>query len=93
MDTPQIDELLIFLGQMAGAVIAIAAALAILNKLIFSKINKKIEAIETELKPNHGSSLRDAINRIEENQGEMRIDLKDVREKVDNHIEWHLDHK
>lgn len=93
MDTPQIDELLIFFGQMAGAIIAIAAALTVLNKVIFSKINKKIEAIEVELKPNHGSSLRDAINRIEENQGEMKVDLKDVREKVDNHIEWHLDHK
>lgn len=93
MDTPQVDDLLIFFGQVAGAVIAIAAALAILNKLIFSKINKRMENIELELKPNHGSSLRDAINRIEDNQTEMKTDLKDVREKIDGHIQWHLDHQ
>jgi hypothetical protein len=92
MDTPQIDDLLIFLGQIAGAIIAIAAALAILNKVVFSKINKRIEKIDQELHPNGGSSLRDAINRIEESQSEMKTDFKDVREKIDDHIEWHLDH-
>ena len=91
MDTPQIDDMLIFLGQLSGAIIAIAAAIAILNKLIFSKINKRMENIELELKPNHGSSLRDAINRIESTQNEMKDDLKEVREKVDDHIIWHLD--
>ena len=91
MDTPQIDDMLIFLGQLSGAIIAIAAAIAILNKLIFSKINKRMENIELELKPNHGSSLRDAINRIESTQNEMKDDLKQVREKVDDHIIWHLD--
>jgi len=30
-----------------------------------------------ELKPNHGSSLRDAVDRIEY--------------KLDNHIQWHLE--
>lgn len=90
MDTPQVDDILIFLGQVAAAIIAIAAALGILNKIVFSKINKRMENIEAELKPNHGSSLRDAINRIEESQAEMKDDLRDVREKIDDHIVWHL---
>jgi hypothetical protein len=31
-----------------------------------SKINLRLDRIESEYKPNHGSSLRDAINRIEQ---------------------------
>jgi hypothetical protein len=91
MNTPQIDDTLLFIGQVAGALIAISAALAILNKLLFSKIRKELDNIHAEMKPNHGSSMRDAINRIEDNQIQMREDIKDVREKVDDHIVWHLD--
>jgi len=36
-----------------------------------------------QFEPNGGSSLRDSLNRIE-------ADVRDVRSKVDNHIEWHL---
>lgn len=36
-----------------------------------------------ELKPNHGSSLRDAIDRIERNQTEM---VKDIRELRTEHL-------
>ena len=36
-----------------------------------------------QFEPNGGSSLRDSINRIES-------DMRDVRAKVDDHIEWHL---
>lgn len=32
-----------------------------------------------ELKPNHGSSLRDAIDRIERNQREMIADIRELR--------------
>lgn len=31
----------------------------------FSKIERRLDRIELEYKPNHGSSMRDAINRIE----------------------------
>jgi len=37
-----------------------------------------------ELKPNGGSSMRDAINRIEERQ----INIQD---KLHRHLEWHLE--
>jgi len=37
-----------------------------------------------ELKPNHGSSLRDAVDRIERSQSEM---LKDIRELRTQHNE------
>lgn len=38
-----------------------------------------------EFKPNGGASTRDSLNRIE-------ADLRDVRTKIDNHVDWHLDH-
>lgn len=57
-------------------------------------------AQEKELKPNHGSSLRDAIDRIERTQeafyAEMRQELRDVRsnigtvhDRVDAHLNDH----
>lgn len=91
MNTPQIDDLLIFLGQIAAALIAIFAAAAIFNKFLFGKIRQDITDIKKELHPNGGSSMRDAINRLEDNQDEMKQGIKDVREKIDDHITWHLD--
>jgi hypothetical protein len=91
MDTPQIDEIIIFLGQISGAVIAITAALAILHRVFFKKLTDRLDTISKELHPNGGSSLRDVVNRIEKNQSEMKEDIHDVREKVDDHIVWHLD--
>lgn len=34
-----------------------------------------------ELKPNHGSSMRDAIDRIERSQREMLADIRDLRQQ------------
>jgi hypothetical protein len=90
-DTPQIDDLIIMLGQISAALIAISGAGAIAYKLFFKKLADKIEKINQELHPNGGSSMRDAINRIEEAQQEIKEDAKDIRAKVDDHIEWHLD--
>lgn len=91
MDTPQIDEILIFMGQMGAAVVAIAAALGIIHRFFFKKLTDKIDQINKELHPNHGSSLRDAVNRIEISQAEIKADAKEIRSKIDDHIEWHLD--
>lgn len=91
MNTPQIDDLLIFMGQIAAALIAIFAAAAVFNKYLFGKIRQDITDIKKELHPNGGTSMRDAINRLEDTQIEIKTDLKDVREKIDDHISWHLD--
>ena len=91
MDTPQIDEIILFLGQLGAAIIAISGALIILYKLSFKKICDRLEKINLELHPNGGSSLRDAVNRIEKVQVEIKQDTRDLRDKIDGHIEWHLD--
>jgi len=91
MDTPQIDDLVIMLGQISAAIIAISGVGAIAYKLFFKKMADKLEKINQELHPNGGSSMRDAINRIEKTQEEIKEDAKNIREKVDDHIQWHLD--
>lgn len=91
MDTPQVDDLVIMLGQISAAIIAISGVGAIAYKLFFKKMADKLEKINQELHPNGGSSMRDAINRIEKAQEEIKDDAKNIREKVDDHIQWHLD--
>jgi len=90
MDTPQLDDSLFFLGQVGAALIAIAGALGIIHRLFFKKLLNRLDKIDQELHPNGGSSLRDAVNRIEQNQAEIKDDAKDIRNKIDDHIEWHL---
>lgn len=46
---------------------------------LFFIIDARIRKTLAELKPNHGSSLRDAVDRIES--------------KIDGHINWHLENK
>jgi hypothetical protein len=91
MDTPQIDDILILGGQLGAAIIAITGALVIIRKVFFKTLCEKLEKINQELRPNGGTSLRDAVNRIEKNQQELKQEAKDIRKKVDDHIEWHLD--
>lgn len=91
MDSPQIDDILIIGGQISAAIIAIAGAITILYRTFFKKICDQLEKINLELHPNGGSSLRDAVNRIEKGQGELKENIESVREKIDDHIVWHLD--
>lgn len=42
-------------------------------------IKREVGAVQHEMQPNSGKSMRDAVNRIEE--------------KLDQHIHWHLDRK
>lgn len=58
---------------------AIVSIAALLFAALFFIIDARIRRILAELKPNHGSSVRDAIDRIEH--------------KIDNHIQWHLEDK
>lgn len=91
MNTPQIDDLIILLGQISAAIIAISGVAAIAYKIFFKKLADQITKINSELHPNGGSSLRDAINRIEDAQAEIKADAKEIRHKIDDHIQWHLD--
>ena len=43
-------------------------------------------AMNKEFKPNGGSSTRDSLNRIEK-------DVREIRGKLDDHIDWHMDRR
>lgn len=91
MDTPQVDDLLMWLGGIAAALIAVVAVITLLRKWILGRLIADIESIQKELRPNGGSSVRDAIDRIAEKQSEIQVDVREVRTRVDDHITWHLE--
>jgi archaellum component FlaC len=60
----------------------------------FAKLNTKIESLEGQYKPNGGSSMRDAINRIEativdvqQNVHKVDTKLAKLEGKFEQHIE------
>lgn len=91
MDTPQIDDVLMWLGGIAAALIAVVAVITLLRKWLLGRLIADIESIQKELRPNGGSSVRDAIDRIAEKQMEIQTDVREVRTRVDDHITWHLE--
>ena len=91
MDTPQVDDLLIWLGGVAVALTAIVAALALGKRLLLGQVHKDLDDVRKELKPNGGASVRDAIDRIAEKQTEIQRDVREVRQRLDDHISWHLE--
>ena len=91
MDTPQIDDLIVWLGAVSAAFVAVVGAIVLLKRLLLGDVISDIHDMKGQLHSNGGSSLRDAIDRIEEKQKSIQADLKEVRNKVDDHISWHLD--
>ena len=93
MDTPQIDDVILWLGAVAGAFIAIVAAMAVMKKWLLGDIKKDLDDVRSQLHRNSGSSLRDAVDRIEERQGLIATDVRRVTERLDDHIAFHLEDK
>lgn len=57
---------------------------AVIVTALFFLIDSRIGKVLQELRPNGGQSARDALDRIE-----RKIDQ--VEEKVEGHINWHMD--
>jgi len=49
-------------------------------------VNNLVKDYLSELKPNHGSSLRDAVNCIQKDLIELKIDVATLEGKFDQHI-------
>ena len=90
MDTPQIDDFLMWAAGVVAAVTAISVGLAALYRLLTASLSKRLDDVSSQLHRNGGSSLRDAVDRIEERQQLMHTDVRDLRERLDDHISWHL---
>ena len=91
MDTPQIDDFLLWAATIVVAVTAIAGGLVALYRLLTGALNKRLDDISSQLRRNGGTSLRDAVDRIEEKQTQIHTDVREVRERLDDHITWHLE--
>ena len=72
----------------AGEIISlVSVSLAIVTTLLGGLmwvVKAQVPAMRKDLQPNGGSSVKDQLNRIE-------ADVRDVRMKVDDHIDWHMD--
>ena len=90
MDTPQVDDFIMWAAGIVLAVTAIAGGLMALYRLLTASVNKRLDDIGGQLRRNGGTSLRDAVDRIEEKQTEIQTDVRDLRIRVDDHIQWHL---
>lgn len=91
MDTPQIDDFVIWLASIVIACTAIAAGLAALYRLLTASLSKRLDEVSSQLHRNGGTSLRDAVDRIEERQQVIHSDVREVRQRLDDHITWHLE--
>lgn len=91
MDTPQIDDFLMWAAGVVAAITAISVGLAALYRLLTASLSKRLDDVSSQLKRNGGSSLRDAVDRIEQKQAEILSDVREVRARLDDHITWHLE--
>jgi hypothetical protein len=90
VDTPQIDDFLLWAAAIVVALTAISGGLVALYRLLTGAVNRRLDDISSQLRRNGGSSLRDAVDRIEERTQILHTDVRDLRERVDDHITWHL---
>lgn len=88
------------LGTTASALIAVITLGILARRLILGSIQKELESIRAELKPNSGSSLRDAVDRISDRQTtigreirDLKIETTAMRSRLDDHIQYHLEVK
>lgn len=91
LDTPQIDDVILSIGAIVGALVVTSSGLFALYRIVFGPVRRDIESIRSELHRNGGSSLRDAVDRIEERQQEIQTDVRHTAERLDDHIQWHLE--
>lgn len=67
----------------AATLLSIAAAVV---GVLFWIIRSKVDQVLHETKPNSGTSMRDAVDRIERQ-------VERLNQKLDSHIDWHLNNK
>lgn len=91
---------LFMVSGVAAAITAIIVLITTIKKSITGTIQRDLDEIRAELRPNSGSSLRDAIDLVVERQSTIGREIRDLkgevqqlRTKTDDHIQWHLNQK
>jgi Flp pilus assembly protein TadB len=77
-----LTDWVIYLGAVAGALTALAILLRFLvlkplKRWITEQIKQPLDKVHTEFRPNHGGSMKDALNRIERELQEQSVKLTD----------------
>ena len=72
-------------AEIVGIVVACVSILTALLAGIVWLIRAQV-AMQKQFQPNGGQSVRDSLTRIEK-------DVREIRGKVDDHIEWHMDQR
>lgn len=93
MDTPQVDDFIMWLGGVAAALAAIVAVMMLGKRWLLGDIRSDLDDVRAQLHRNSGSSLRDAVDRIEERQALIAASVTRVTERLDDHIAFHLEDK
>ncbi len=71
-------------GEIIALVsVATTVITAVIGVLLWV-VKTQVTSMQREFKPNGGSSVRDTLN-------EIRADVREVRGKVDDHIQWHME--
>jgi len=71
-------------GEIIALVsVATTVITAVIGVLLWV-VKTQVTSMQREFKPNGGSSVRDTLN-------EIRTDVREVRGKVDDHIQWHME--
>ena len=66
---------------------SIAVAVGTLTGFLVAGVRFLVKSYLSELKPNGGSSLKDAINRIAVDMVEVRVSLSRLEGRFDQHVE------
>ncbi len=71
-------------GEIIALVsVATTVITAVIGVLLWV-VKTQVTSMQREFKPNGGSSVRDTLN-------EIRTDVRELRSKVDGHIDWHME--
>jgi len=93
MDTPQADDLLFWVAAIATSLLSVVAFMVFVKNWLLSDIRSDISEMKGQLHRNGGTSLRDAVDRIEERQSVMTEDVRRATDRLDSHITFHLEEK
>lgn len=95
IDLQDLGSALIYLGYLAGALAAIGVVMRWvvlrwvmrpLKAWLREQIKAPVDQVHAEMSPNHGSSMRDAVNRIELRQRELSGRQDELGERVRDHL-------
>lgn len=79
-----------YIAVMVTVILAFLAAGMYVIRAEVRKGNDTATASHDEVTQNHGSSLRDVVDRVESRLNDVHIDVREIRRNQSEHLSWHL---